>query len=140
MFQKILVAVDGSDHANRALQAAVMMSRSLQAKELRLVFSYPPIPAGLGEPNLSNALGARLAKGREVMAHARAACEGLPCEVHEEILEGAPDAAILRVAEARQSDLIVLGTRGLNSISSLLLGSTSQKVAASAPCPVMIVR
>jgi nucleotide-binding universal stress UspA family protein len=57
-----------------------------------------------------------------------------------EVLEGPPADAILRVAEARNVDLIVMGARGLGSLGSLLLGSVSQKVLAHATCPVMIVR
>jgi len=64
----------------------------------------------------------------------------LPCEIHTELLEGDAASAIIDVATVRKSEIIVMGSRGLGRLAGLVLGSTSQKVVAHAPCPVLIVR
>jgi len=56
------------------------------------------------------------------------------------VLEGPPAEAILNVAETREIDLIVMGTRGLGRFTGMLLGSQSQKVVSHASCPVTLVR
>ena len=60
-------------------------------------------------------------------------------EVIVEVLEGPPADAILRVADVRQCDLIVMGSRGHGTLASLLLGGVSHRLLAHAQAPVMIV-
>jgi len=56
------------------------------------------------------------------------------------IASGRPHEAILGVGREVGADLIVLGRRGLSGVERLLLGSTSERVAGNADCPVLIVR
>ncbi len=141
MFSKILLAVDGSDHAQRAARVAGDLARAVKADELRIVVSYPPISPDLGEPNLQNALDERMKESDEILQKALVDVGDLPEQViHTESLEGNPADAILRVADARSSDVIVMGSRGRGGLASLLLGSNSQKVASHALCPVLIVK
>jgi nucleotide-binding universal stress UspA family protein len=56
------------------------------------------------------------------------------------MIEGHIADAIIEVAKTHQSDLIVMGSRGLGRLAGALLGSNSQKVVSEAPCPVLIVR
>ena len=57
---------------------------------------------------------------------------------HEELHEGPEAESILKVAESRKADLIVMGTRGLGMLKSYLVGSVSRKVIHHASCPVMV--
>ena len=61
-------------------------------------------------------------------------------DVVREVLEGPPADAILRVAEARQVDLIVVGSRGMGALAGALLGSVSLKVLSHATVPVLVVK
>jgi nucleotide-binding universal stress UspA family protein len=61
---------------------------------------------------------------------------GVPLETR--LLEGSPADGL--VAESRDADLVVVGTRGRGGFSSLLLGSVSAEVAHHARCPVVLVR
>ncbi|MCS6995265.1 MAG: universal stress protein [Anaerolineales bacterium] len=141
MFQNILLAFDGSESAHKAAHLAAGISRcSLSPVILRVVVAYDPLPAYLGEPNLQKAIDERMKEAETVMEQALKAIGETPAEIHTEILEGPAADAILRVAETRGSDLIVMGSRGLGQIGSLLLGSQSQKVVNHAPCPVLIAR
>ncbi len=139
MFKRILLAVDGSDHALRAAKVAADLARSMKS-ELRVVIAYEPIPWYLGEPNLQDAINARLKDAQNILQKAVAAAGDMPDEIHTELIEGDSAEAIIEVAKTRNSDVIVMGSRGLGRLAGLVLGSTSQKVVSHAPCPVLIVR
>ena len=140
MFERILLAVDGSDHAINAARTAGELVRTMKADVLRIVIAYDPIPSYLGEPNFQQAIDARLKEANAILEAAVNAVGEVPIDVHTELIEGSPAEAILNVADTRQSDLIVMGSRGLGLLKGALLGSTSQKVISHAPCPVLIVR
>jgi nucleotide-binding universal stress UspA family protein len=82
----------------------------------------------------------RKGEAEEILSAAVKEVGSIPCEIHTEILEGDPASAIIEVAKVRNSDLIVMGSRGLGRLAGLLLGSTCQKVVSHATCPVLIVR
>ena len=140
MFNKILLAVDGSDHAMHAARKAAELARCMKPAELRIVVAYDPIPLYLGEPNMQIAITNRKGEAEEILKTFVKEVGEVPCAIHTEIIEGDPASAIIEVAKVRQSEVIVMGSRGLGGLAGLLLGSTSQKVVAHAPCPVLIVR
>jgi nucleotide-binding universal stress UspA family protein len=140
MFDKLLLAVDGSQHALHAAAIAGDLARAMNSRELRIIVAYDPIPPYLGEPNLQTAIDARLKEAQAVIEAARQAAGEVPGQIHTEMIEGSPAESILDVCNTRHSDLIVMGSRGLGRLSGLLLGSTSQKVVSHAPCPVLITR
>lgn len=140
MFGKLLLAVDGSEHALHAARMAADLARTMKSTELRIVVAYESIPPYLGEPNLQYAIDARMKDAQLVLDKAVKVVGKIPGEVHTEVLEGSAADAIIDVATTRKSDAIVMGSRGLGRLAGLLLGSTSQKVVSHAPCPVLIVR
>ena len=140
MFDKILLAVDGSEHALHAAKVAGDLVRSVKARELRIVIAYEPVPAYLGEPNLQNTINARMNESQDTLHEAENMVGEIPAEIHSELIEGQIADAIINVAETRNCDLIIMGSRGLGRWAGALLGSNSQKVVSEAPCPVLIVR
>lgn len=140
MFEKILLAVDGSEHALHAARKAAELARRMKPVEFRIVVTYDTIPMYLGEPNLQAAIDNRMKDAQAVLKRATEEVGELPCEIHTELIEGDPAEAIIDVARTRSSDIIVMGSRGLGRLAGLVLGSVSQKVVAHAPCPVLIVR
>ena len=140
MFEKVLLAVDGSEHALHAARTAADLARTMNSKDLRIVVSYDFIPPYLGEPNMQYAIDARMEEAKAILQRAIDEVGDVPCEINTELIEGSAAEAILDVATTRKSDVIVMGSRGLGKLAGLLLGSTSQKVVAHAPCPVLIVR
>jgi nucleotide-binding universal stress UspA family protein len=139
MFNNILLAVDGSEHAIHAAHVAAEIVRCHQSA-LTLVAAYDPVPPYLGEPNFQVILDAQLQEADKNIARTLSVLADLPGEMHTEILQGPPAEAILEVAKNRQCDLIVMGSRGLGQFTGLLLGSQSQKVVQHAECPVLIVK
>ena len=140
MFEKILLAVDGSEHGLHAARMAANLARTMNTKELRIVVAYEPVPLYIGDPYIQYAIDARLKDSQVILQKALETVGEIPGKLHTELLEGSPAEAIVNVAVARQSDVIVMGSRGLGRLVGAVLGSTSQKVVAHAPCPVLIVR
>lgn len=140
MFNHILLGVDGSKHALHAAKVAGDLARSMESAILRIVVAFDAVPPYLGEPNMQIAINARMKEADTILQMAVKAVGKIPGEVHTELLEGSPAEAILDVVNARQCDLIVMGSRGLGRLAGMLIGSQSQKVVQHAPCPVLIVR
>ena len=140
MFERILLAVDGSEHALHAAQKAAELARVMNSKELRIVVVYDSIPIYLGEPNMQIAITSRKGEAESILEKAVQTVGKVPSEIHTGIIEGSPAESIIEVANTIKSDVIAMGSRGLGRLAGLVLGSTSQKVVAHAPCPVLIVR
>jgi nucleotide-binding universal stress UspA family protein len=140
MFTKILLAVDGSDHALHAAKMAGDLARNMKSESLRIVVAFSHIPSYLGEPNMQDAIDSRLKESDQILQTALDAAGKIPGEIQTEVIEGAPAETIINVAVTRNSNVIVMGSRGMGALEGLLLGSTSQKVVSDAPCPVLIVR
>lgn len=140
MFEKVLLAVDGSEHSLHAAKEAGDLARAMKSKILRIVIAFDSIPPYLGEPNLQIAIDARMKQAQAILNKAQNAIGKIPGEVHTEFVEGSPAEAIINVAKTRESTVIVMGSRGMSSIAELVLGSTCHNVVNHASCPVLIVR
>jgi nucleotide-binding universal stress UspA family protein len=82
-------------------------------------------------------IGADIAKSRHMDVILLAVIDKKP--IPELIHEGEPDEVILDVANSEKVEMIVMGTRGLGTLKSLVIGSTSRHVAEHAPCSCIIV-
>ena len=140
MFEHILLAVDGSEHSLHSAREAGDLARAMKSDILRIVVAFDSVPPYLGEPNLQQAIDARMKAANAILKKAQDAVGKIPGEIHTELIEGSPAEAIISVAKTRGSTVIVMGSRGLSAIAELVLGSTSHKVVSHAPCPVLIVR
>ncbi|HWQ13847.1 MAG TPA: universal stress protein [Roseiflexaceae bacterium] len=137
MFRTILVAVDGSPPAVRAIDMATDLAQHYGAS-LCLLHAFPHVSDMLGTPEYERLLEARSLIGRSLLEAARTQVgDRAPCET--QLIEGPAAPAILRVAEEEHVDLVVLGSRGHSQLGGLLLGSVSNTVAQRAKCPVLIV-
>jgi nucleotide-binding universal stress UspA family protein len=140
MFENILLAVDGSEHAMNAAQVASSLANAMNSQTLRIVIAYDTIPVHIGDPYMQNALNARISETEEILQQAVQVVWAVSAQIYTEMIEGNPAETIIKVARSRNTDLVIMGARGLGKLSGLLLGSTSQKVLFLAPCPVLIVR
>jgi len=139
MFERIVLATDGSRDAERALEYARDLALRDGAQVI-VIHAFEAVPAYLGTSEKTEVAARHVGAGREIAEQAQQALEDAGVDVATEVLQGPPGEAILRVAEAHQADLIVMGTRGRGDLTSLLLGSVSHRVAAHSHIPVMIVR
>ena len=139
MFKKILLATDGSPHAEEALKYARDLALRDDAQVV-VVYAFPSVPVYLGEPWRERFIASSVAEGERVTNHVAARLREAGLDVIVEVLGGPPADAILRVADVRKCGLIVMGNRGHGEVTSLLLGSVSHRVLAHAHVPVMVVR
>jgi nucleotide-binding universal stress UspA family protein len=138
-FEKILVAIDGSECSNRALGKAVELA-ALAGATLTALAVEGPLPAyaaTIGE--VDEVKREKDAFFRALAATARRHGEAAGLEIDVQVRPGHPPELISRVAEEGDYDLVVLGHRG-HFVRDRLLGSTADRVAEHAHCPVMIVR
>jgi nucleotide-binding universal stress UspA family protein len=146
MFERVLLAVDGSEHSERAIPVAAELAKKfgsevlvLNVHELVIMRADPelvlersnPTGHGTAEESLSLAeqVSQRLVKDG-INAHGKS-IEAVHSGAAKEILD-----------EAREfgADHIVLGTRGHSELTGLLLGSVATKVLHHSDCPVTVVR
>lgn len=139
MFERILLATDGSASALAAADLAQELASQLHA-EVVVVSAYQPVPRYLGEPDASQRLAEHVAQGEALTQPVVARMTEAGVLAIAEVLEGPPADAILRVATARGCDLIVVGSRGHGGVATLLLGSVSQKVLSHADVPVLVAK
>jgi len=140
MFKNILVGYDGSAYSTRALTYAQDLAQKYDA-QIVLVYAFHPLPSTmLGAPYAEQLQNHALTAGRDIIQEANDKLAGSKVKVTTELLEGPPAEALLRVAEVRKCDLIVLGSRGMGTLKASLLGSVSDKVLHNAQVPVLIVK
>jgi nucleotide-binding universal stress UspA family protein len=143
VFRNILVAIDGSAHASRALAEAVDLAEEANAT-LTVITCVPDATSWLVGGAYSAGIDfARLAEetDREYSSLLEAAVDGLPqnLSVTKVLAHGRAAEAILEQAKSGRHDLIVMGSRGRGGMSSLLLGSVSHQVLNASPAAVLIV-
>lgn len=136
--KRIIVATDGSDGGHAAVEEGARLARALGAA-ITIVHVRPPI-AFLGEPFYQRRLSHQLERARQAVDEALAQLQQEGLEADYEILEGEAPDEIVRIAAARDADLIVIGSRGLGPVPGALLGSVSSAVARHADCPVVVVK
>ena len=138
MMKNILVPVDGSEGADRAIEKAVMLAQTCGAK---LNFLYVANINQLAiNAVLSDAILDSVTKAGNVILDR--ALEMVPAGVTKESFSdtGSPAVVILDFAETNDIDLIVMGSRGLGVVKGVLLGSVSQYVVEQSKCPVLVVK
>lgn len=140
---KLLIAVDGSDHARRAIEAAARLAPQTPDLETVLVnVRNPPTLYGTLPPVHHDAIEANLRQAQsELLAAALADARrsGL-ARVSTRAEVGFAAGEILRVADDVGADQIVMGTHGRGALGSLFLGSTAQRVVHLAKVPVLLVK
>jgi nucleotide-binding universal stress UspA family protein len=144
----VTVALDGSDHARRALDwvTALPLSPGLRIRFLGVTEPqrYPASAPGVLGTTLRAAVEAieserRAALEAELGTAARGLRARLPA-IETAVITGAPADVIVRDIERCGTDLVVVGARGAGTVTRLLLGSVSEAVLRHAACPVLIVR
>ncbi|MDI3298293.1 MAG: universal stress protein [Bacillota bacterium] len=144
---KILVAFDGSEPARRAMRFATALARQLEGSEVEVLYVAEDfrVTSYAGDQYLDPATWERLERdmvehGRKMVEEAAQIAEEAGVEVTTQVRPGNPAAEIVAEAQRRRADLIVMGTRGLNALGEIVLGSVSVRVMRQASCPVTVVR
>ncbi|MBL8446475.1 MAG: universal stress protein [Zoogloeaceae bacterium] len=127
-----LIAVDGSDNALRAVEYAAGQVGRLNSCDLHLVHVQPWLSTEAAEAELAQ-------RGIAATARARDVLDGLGLSWHLHVTMGEPARCILEQARRLPAAQIVLGSRGLGMVESLLLGSVAYRVLHLSQVPVLVV-
>jgi len=144
MYQSILVAVDGSDHANLALDTAAELSRDFDA-QVHLVHAAEQHPFVVGSASAMAVVPTTelLKYGAEILDAAQqrvAAASVKNLQIHNLAEPGSAARTILQLADEIKPDLLVVGSRGHGNLAGLMMGSVSQKLCQLSKCHCLVVR
>ena len=138
----ILVPIDFSPHSDRALEIAIDLARSFDAR-IHLLHSYPITPGiitpyGVEMPAKFYVDMRRVAVQRIQQCEEKVRASEIICKFT--LTQEQPSLAIVEYAENIAADLIVMGTRGLTALKHVMLGSVAERTVRCAKCPVMTVK
>ena len=131
MFEKILLAVDGSEHSHQATAAASEIATKSEARSTCCTSTRRAWSARGDEHGAQGVVD-------QAIKHSSRRRRGVRQAVSARAGSVAP--TIIDAARSFGCDLIVMGTRGLSDFSGLLVGSIAHKVIHHADCPVLVVR
>lgn len=149
MYKNLLIATDGSDLGNKALDAALALARQNHAT-LTIVTATDPVATGIGAggfgtidagPIVARLEEAYATEAANLLADARHRAQdaGITADTLH-LPRHRPADGILETAAAKNCDLIVMGSHGRRGLNRLLLGSQAAEVLARAAIPVLIVK
>ncbi len=140
---KLLVPIDGSDNANRALRHAIRLAKENGPVELHIVYAHePPIIYGEIAIYVSEEKVKELQRryGEDILKSAIETAKAAGLKFTSQILIGDIPQAIVKCAEDLGCDGIVMGTRGMSAIGNLVMGSVATKVIHLTKLPVTLVK
>jgi nucleotide-binding universal stress UspA family protein len=143
MFRRLLVAFDGSSHAQRALEKAVDVAQA--GHGTITVITVAPEPAlwafsGYDAPVNVYRLSEELELEHEAVLDSAVRRVPADLPVTKILKRGSPGPAIVAQANAGDHDLVVVGSRGRGELRSLLLGSVSHHVLHASHIPVIVIQ
>lgn len=139
MYKRIMLAVDGSENSVRAAEEAVKIASLIPECKIEIVYVADlskvknEILHAQGKEELDYERRKKLAPAEETIK-----MQNVGYEI--KILHGTPGPTLIEYANIEEMDLVVIGSRGLNSLQEMVLGSVSHKVVKGVNCPVLMVK
>lgn len=139
MYKRIILAIDGSQHSMRAANEAANIASLGKDSKIEVVYvadytkSKSEVLHSQGTEELEQVRRRRLEPVVELL-------KSKLVNYEIKILHGEPGPMIVEYTNKEKFDLLVIGSRGLNSFQEMVLGSVSHKVVKRANCPVLIVK
>jgi nucleotide-binding universal stress UspA family protein len=147
MFKNILIPTDGSPQSRKAAEQGVALAKSVGAKVTAL-FAAPPatpiiyrnnLPVGYATPNEHEQMIERTTAKYLGFVETAAKKAGLRYEaIH--VTNDYPEEAIMKTAQKKKCDLIVMATHGQGGLRGVFIGSVTQKVLNQSKIPVLVLR
>jgi nucleotide-binding universal stress UspA family protein len=144
MFKNILIATDGSELAEKALEQGLATAKAMKAKTT--VVRATPVPRMyvaegviITPPVEVHEQVAKVVADQFALIKQKADAAGVPCETAH-VENDIPWRAILDIAKDKRCDLIVMASHGRTGFSAAFLGSETQKVLAQSTIPVLVCR
>ncbi|MBW1636223.1 MAG: universal stress protein [Deltaproteobacteria bacterium] len=137
--KKIVTAIDGSDHSGKVVDTTIEYAKLLDAKVI-FINCHKRFPAIMGQPYRDKEIADILSNAEKLVQPylERLEEKNIPFEVR--LMEEPAGTMISDIARIEKCDLIIMGSRGLTNLASLIVGSVTNRVLQTAPCSVLVVR
>jgi nucleotide-binding universal stress UspA family protein len=142
LFEKILVAFDGSNLAKKALKKALELVEENPSTTLEIIHTYQIPTFILGEAYITASVDINqsyIDYAQGVLDEAKSLVPQ-HSNIHFVLKQGESSKVILEYANQTKCDLIVMGSRGLGGIREFILGSVSHNIVQHAKIPVLIIK
>lgn len=141
MYKKILIPTDGSKTAEHAAGQGIELAKALNAMVYGLyvidISAYAGVPT---EAIWESMRGLLEEEGKKALKLVENMASSIKVEYEALLREGVPSEDIIKFAKEEGIELIVMGTAGRRGLDRLLLGSVTEKVVRTSPCPVLVIR
>lgn len=137
MYKHILLAVDGSENSVRAAKEAIKIAAETSLIEMVYVADFEKVKTEVLHAASSESL---LLKRKRKVALVEEVLRAAGKDFKLTILHGTPGPEIVKYANEKHVDIVVIGSRGLNGLQEMVLGSVSHKVMKRVHCPALIVK
>ena len=136
---KIAVAIDGSENALRAAKYAITLCQYLPDAQLEIIY-VSDYNKAKDERLLSQSPESLTLKREQKLLHIVGIAKDVGVKTKIIMLKGNPSQEIIKYVNAEEIDQLVIGSRGLNTLQEMVLGSVSHKVMKHVNCPITIVK
>ena len=138
---KLVLAVDGSEHSMRAVEHAIKEMSRFKDAELHLLNVQHPISAHAASHVAADQVQEyHQEQGEQALAAARKRLDAAKVRYVHQVLVGDAAEVLTSYAGEQRCDQILMGTRGMGSVSNMLLGSVATQVIQLSPVPVLLVK
>ena len=139
MYQHILLAADGSENSIRAAKEAAKIAKCGDKTIVTILFviDIEKVKTEMLHTQSSDSL---YMERRQKLLPIEQLFKAQSVSYKVELVHGMPGPEIVKYANSQQVDLVVIGSRGLNGLQEMVLGSVSHKVMKRVNCPAMIVK
>ena len=139
MYKHILLAADGSEHSLRATEEAIKIASLVKDCKVEVVFVVDYLQSRQDVIHSQGIEGLEMSRRKKLLPIVEKLKDNhLSYEIS--LLHGEPGPMIVEHVNQADVDLVVIGSRGLNTLQEMMLGSVSHKVAKRVNCPVLIVK
>jgi nucleotide-binding universal stress UspA family protein len=140
MFEKILVATDGSEHGLRAARVALELGKISGGRVTAIYVADTNRTSHLPDDMLLFSIRELLLKeGKEALSRVESLAKDMGVAFESAVAEGNPGGEIISFAEKEGMDIIILGAVGRTGLDKFLLGSVAEKVVRNSRIPVLTI-
>ncbi len=141
MYNRILVAIDGSKMSNKALKSALQIAKERYSKVGVIhVEKNVMLSENMTTDSIDEIYSKITHEVDGLFDEAKALAKEEDLEIDTHYVMGDPAVQIVKTAEQENYQLIIMGSRGLGAIKGIVMGSVSYKVLQLSHCPVLIIK
>jgi len=147
VFERILIATDGSKHSEKAAEKGIEMAKLSQGTitavyvvDIGKEYAIGDMSLNVTDDIIAGIRSSLQKQGESATKQIEEMAKTAGVPVERRVLEGHPAEDILKLAEDSKMSLIVVGSIGVTGLDKFLLGSVTEKVVRNSKVPVLVVR